>query len=177
MEEDSDHETSQIIVDTTGNTVYENRLRVRGRERGIYQCSISNNIRDYLNYISDNTQMASINVQGELVSHPSLSYCNIPPTVAGKPTNLSLAAVQQSNTSIEVSWESPGSPATGYVIYYQPKGGEVSSLDISGRSNTRKLLEGLESGVTYSISIVAVSDHLPSAVVGPVTASMLISGS
>ena len=96
---------------------------------------------------------------------------HIPP-VAGEPTNLT--AVQQSDTSIEVSWDSPGSPATGYVIYYQPEGGAVSSLNISGRINTRKLLEGLESGVTYSISIVAVSDHLPSAVVGPVTASMLI---
>ena len=72
-----------------------------------------------------------------------------------------------------MSWESPGSPATGYVIYYQPEGGAVSSLNISGMVNTRKLLEGLESGVTYNVSIVAVSDHLPSAVVGPVTASML----
>ena len=94
------------------------------------------------------------------------------PQAAGEPTNL--AAVQQSDTSIELSWESPGSPATGYVIYYQPEGGAVSSLEISGRTIDSHLLEGLESGVTYSISIVAVSDHLPSAVVGPVTASMLI---
>ena len=43
MEEDSDHETSQIIVDTTANTVYENRLRVRGREEGTYQCTVRNN--------------------------------------------------------------------------------------------------------------------------------------
>ena len=41
VEEDSDHETSQIIVDTTANTVYENRLRVRGREGGEYQCTVS----------------------------------------------------------------------------------------------------------------------------------------
>ena len=41
MEEDSDHETSQIIVDTTARTVYENRLRVRGREGGEYQCAVS----------------------------------------------------------------------------------------------------------------------------------------
>ena len=93
------------------------------------------------------------------------------PPVAGEPTNLT--TVQQSDTSIEVSWESPGSPATGYVIYYQPEGGAVSSLNVSGNIVKRKLLEGLESGVTYNISIVAVSDHLPSAVVGPVTASML----
>ena len=42
MEEDSDHETSQIIVDTTANTVYENRLRVRGREGGTYNCTVRN---------------------------------------------------------------------------------------------------------------------------------------
>ena len=43
MEEDSDHETSQIIVDTTANAVYENRLRVRGREGGTYNCTVRNN--------------------------------------------------------------------------------------------------------------------------------------
>ena len=42
----SDYETSQIIVDTH-NSVYENRLRVRGREGGTYFCIISNNIKDY----------------------------------------------------------------------------------------------------------------------------------
>ena len=93
------------------------------------------------------------------------------PSVAGEPTNL--AAVQQSDMSIEVSWESPGSPATGYVIYYQPERGAVSSVAIPGRTIDSHRLEGLESGVTYNISVVAVSDHLPSAVVGPVTASML----
>ena len=41
MEEDSDHETSQIIVNTTANTVYENRLRVRGREGGDYCCIVT----------------------------------------------------------------------------------------------------------------------------------------
>ena len=46
MEEDSDHETSQILVDTSLNTVYENRLRVRGREGGDYCCNVTgrNNI-------------------------------------------------------------------------------------------------------------------------------------
>ena len=33
---------SQIILDTSQNSVYENRLRVRGRESGIYLCSIDN---------------------------------------------------------------------------------------------------------------------------------------
>ena len=112
------------------------------------------------------------------------------PPVAGQPTGVS--AVQQSNTSIEVSWMSPGSSATGYIIYYQPDGGDVSSENISGvnmesyiLSNLESgenisgvnmesyILSNLESGVNYNISIIAVSDHLPSAVVGPVRLSVL----
>ena len=47
VQEDSDHETSQIIVDTSHNSVYENRLRVRGRERGNYFCTATNNRVDF----------------------------------------------------------------------------------------------------------------------------------
>ena len=42
-----DNERSQLIVDTSYNTVYENRLLARGSHSGIYQCRIENNIRDY----------------------------------------------------------------------------------------------------------------------------------
>ena len=41
VEEDSNHMTSQIIVDTSANTVYNNTLRVRGRESGRYKCTVS----------------------------------------------------------------------------------------------------------------------------------------
>ena len=40
VQEDSDHETSQTIVDTSHNSVYENRLRVRGRESGDYYYTV-----------------------------------------------------------------------------------------------------------------------------------------
>ena len=43
MLENSDYETSQIIVDTSSNSVYENRLRVRSRESGDYICNIESN--------------------------------------------------------------------------------------------------------------------------------------
>ena len=43
VEEDSNHMTSQIIVDTSRVTVYNNTLRVRGREEGLYVCNMSNN--------------------------------------------------------------------------------------------------------------------------------------
>ena len=94
-----------------------------------------------------------------------------------EPSNVT--AVHQSSithASIAVTWESPGNPATGYVIYYQPKRGAVSSVMVSGEETESHLLDGLQRGVNYTISIVALSPHLPSALVGPVTVppSMLI---
>ena len=40
--ENSTYSTSQIIVDTSSTTVYNNTLRVRGREAGAYKCTVSN---------------------------------------------------------------------------------------------------------------------------------------
>ena len=40
--ENSTFSTSQIIVDTSSITVYNNTLRVRGREAGAYRCTVSN---------------------------------------------------------------------------------------------------------------------------------------
>ena len=48
VEEDSNHMTSQVIVDTSNNTVYNNTLRVRGREGGLYRCRVSNNRHEYV---------------------------------------------------------------------------------------------------------------------------------
>ena len=47
VEEDSNHMTSQIIVDTTNVTIYNNTLRVRGRESGTYVCTVRNNAQDF----------------------------------------------------------------------------------------------------------------------------------
>ena len=95
--------------------------------------------------------------------------------VAGEPNSLN--AISHSNSTrvnINVTWESPdmGDPVTGYVIYYQPEGGAVSSDMVSGGETETHLLDGLQRGVTYNISIVALSLHLPSPMVGPVNASM-----
>ena len=96
-------------------------------------------------------------------------------SVATDPTNLT--AYQKSNTSIEISWTQPGTLTTGYIIYYWITGTDNKlSVVISETANTdlqrhTRLLTALESGMNYSISIVAIAD-LPSDVVGPVTASM-----
>ena len=47
VEEDSNHTTSQIIVDTSTNTVYNNTLRVRGREPGVYKCDVGSNYQHF----------------------------------------------------------------------------------------------------------------------------------
>ena len=59
---DSEHETSQIIVDTH-NSTYENRLHVKKREGGQWICSVRNNIRDYF-YNSKNITIRQLNVEG-----------------------------------------------------------------------------------------------------------------
>ena len=59
VEEDSNHTTSQIIVDTSGNTVYNNTLRVRGREGGRYSCIVRNNRYQFVHLIHTNRSTGS----------------------------------------------------------------------------------------------------------------------
>ena len=70
--------------------------------------------------------------------------------VAKEPTSLN--AISQSNNII-VTWDSPdmGDPVTGYMIYYQPEGGAVSSDIVSGGETETYLLDGLQKEVTYNI--------------------------
>ena len=62
-----------------------------------------------------------------------------------------------------------GDPVTGYVIYYQPEGGDICSATWFREQTETLLLDCLQEGVAYNISIVALSLHLPSLLVGPVT--------
>ena len=48
--------STQIIVDTSHNSVYENRLRVRGRKIGTYTCNINNNRQDFFVHEASNVQ-------------------------------------------------------------------------------------------------------------------------
>ena len=77
------------------------------------------------------------------------------------PTNLT--AVQEGLTSIRVSW-SPPTPlgnTTGYRISYN-NSDSSDSVDVSGGSTDNYLLTGLVMGATYTISIEATSQHIPS---------------
>ena len=82
-------------------------------------------------------------------------YIRYLPPVASAPANL--MAVQEGLTSIRVSW-SPPTPlgdTTGYRIYYS--GG--NSENVSDSSTNNSLLTGLQNGDSYTVSIVATSQH------------------
>ena len=102
-------------------------------------------------------------------------------TVAGEPTrpNTVISGSTCTHVNVNVSWESPGGDVSGYMIYYQTEGGPVISDKVSGGERETHSLDGLQRGVTYCISILALSQHLPNALVGPVSvntgASLVIS--
>ena len=74
VEEDSNHMTSQIIVDTSANTVYNNTLRVRGRKSGRYKCTVSS--KGHAQETLRHTISTSRSIQG-MVIQPFCSYQNI----------------------------------------------------------------------------------------------------
>ena len=86
-------------------------------------------------------------------------------TGANSPTNFT--AEQVNSTAIRVSWTPPtsGSTVTGYRIYYQTVGNQ-GSVDV-GASTTEYTITSLVVNDTYTITLVALSEHLPSALVGP----------
>ena len=45
----------QVIVDSSEHSVYDNNLHVIGRKYGSYVCAITNNIRVYLNIMTQST--------------------------------------------------------------------------------------------------------------------------
>ena len=84
-------------------------------------------------------------------------------SVASAPTNV--MAVQDGPTGIRVSWTPPTplGDTTGYRISYT--GGSSGSVDVSGGSTDEYTLTGLQSGTTYTISIVGTSQDQPSSAV------------
>ena len=69
VQEDRYHETSQLILDTSLNSVYDNRLSVRGRRNGTYNCTIGNNIRDYDDRISVTEVKGTLNISGNVLKN------------------------------------------------------------------------------------------------------------
>ena len=75
------------------------------------------------------------------------------------PTNLT--AVQISFSSLRVSWTPPAT-VTWYLVYWNGDGVYGSGNMSAGAGDRAVNITGLISGVTYNITLVALSDHLPS---------------
>ena len=167
VEEDSNHTTSQIIVDTSVNTVYNNTLRVRGRESETYECAVSNNKHEFFPSSSATVRRAVTGMIKYL-----LEQTKYYPDLLAIPKPLYLNATYKSPTTILLEWTFAVIPiyTYSYVAYYQ-SGGEGCSvaftIDSLERDN-RHELTGLPVGGVHSISLVALVD-LPSPVAGPVT--------
>ena len=167
VEENSNHTTSQIIVNTSANTVYNNTLRVRGRENGRYICALSNNRHEF--FLSSSVTIRRA-VTGMITILVGTNKCY--PDLLATPKPLYLNATYKSPTSISLEWTFAHTPIStySYVAYYQ-SGGEGYSvaftIDSLEREN-RHELTGLPVGGVHSISLVALVD-LPSPVAGPVT--------
>jgi len=92
-------------------------------------------------------------------------HCFLIPAAADPPTGLNVELVDP--TSIRVSWTAPLSVATvtGYRIYYQAERDWGSVTVDAGVTNTT--LRNLQDGSIYNITMLTLSMHLPSSVVGP----------
>ena len=93
-------------------------------------------------------------------------------SAADHPSGLTVEQLPQEPGSFRVSWTPPASSAnlTGYHIYYSGAD-DSGSVDV-GASATNITIGSRTAGVTYSITMVALSPHLPSPVIGPVTVAL-----
>lgn len=98
----------------------------------------------------------------------NLFYCLF--SVAKTPRDLTI--LRDSNTSLYVGWNLPSTIPIGYVIYYWLDRADIQQVNVSNGTTQHYVLEGLETGANYSVSMLALSQHLPSATVG----SPIISG-
>ena len=170
VEKDSSHMTSQIIVDTSIITVYNNTLRVRGREGGLYVCSVSNNRHEYVRGASATGPRATERVDSELTWQTmkcQLLKFHISPSETYK-SQCYLQDTHQYFTGVDINITL--GLDYSYVVYYQSRDGVSHSVAFTtdSREDHTHELTGLPVGGIHSISLVALVD-LPSPVVGPVT--------
>lgn len=90
------------------------------------------------------------------------------------PTNL--VAIQQdlSAMSINVTWSLPSSPTPtgiGFLVFYQTAESS-NSINVELCTECEIIISELMRGSTYSISVVTLSDHLPSNLVGPANVTL-----
>ena len=101
--------------------------------------------------------------------HIRLIHVLFSPTAAGSPTSLN--AVQVNLSSFSVSWTPPAT-VTGYQVYWSGGGGYDNGNTSVGADDRTVTITGRTPDLTYNITLVAFSDHLPSPVVGAVMVTL-----
>ena len=153
VEEDSNHMTSQIIVDPSRNTVYDNTLRVRGREGGLYVCNMSNNRHEYIEGASTTGPRATERVDSELnMANNEMSFTQIS---YQKPSSLNATYKTPTSISLEWTFNVALSFDYSYVVYYQSRDGVSHSVAFTtdSREDHTHNLTGLPVGKIHSISV------------------------
>ena len=92
-------------------------------------------------------------------------------TAANPPLNLTATTSEESST-ISVFWSSPigGDEVTGYLVYYLHPNRSATMINKNSEDMSDTFTELTTTQRVYTVSIQALSEHLPSIVVGPVTA-------
>ena len=76
----------------------------------------------------------------------------------------------QNRTTITVTWTPPSpAPLNGYLVYYSATGDE-GSVSVSSGSVSQTVITGRQADRVYTVSVVALSAHLPSALTAAVPA-------
>ena len=167
--EDADHSNFRTL-ENRETAEYSLTLAVTGRFPRTYRCLV---ITERPQDIQEFSSSQSINIVGELgmlVNYADIIVHSIPPSAASEP--LGVTAIQETPTTIRVSWTAPtsGAPPSGYRVYYSTESEDQFSHEVMiGASGREYLLTGLQSDLVYRISIMALSEHLPSPVIGPIT--------
>ena len=78
----------------------------------------------------------------------------------------------EGSSTISVFWSSPigGDAVTGYLVYYHHPNHNVTIIKRTSNDHSATFTELTTIQRVYTVSIQALSEHLPSIVVGPVTA-------
>ena len=165
LSDDSNHDITSQVTDTVTAT-YTNTLIVTGRLTGQYQCNVSNSRTP-----SGSTRNLTVVGKECSVTHASSGYQTLlSPTVANLPANLN--AVKVNSSSFRVSWTPSARTVTGYQVYWSGVGGSDSGNMSVGARDTGVTITGRTPDLTYDVTIVALSDHLPSPVVGSVMVTL-----
>ena len=115
---------------------------------GDYRCTVSNTA---FSNSTDITLEGILYFRYECVN--DLTYCTL-----GTSPPSDVTAVQEGPTSIRISWTLV-SGATGYRVEYS--GGDDTEEESVSGSSTSLIITGLQNGLTYTISLVAISPNIP----------------